>query len=116
MLVWGRYLIGLRYLFWIGSGRRPALIPSDFKGERRRSSADVCPICLAVASGADCTVLTPRSRPVFDGCEQIIAFFGEEGRNSRFVGVYDVGARLPSAESPTPAGCPHPEWAAANHF
>jgi hypothetical protein len=26
----------------------------------------------------------------------------------------DVGARLPSAESPTPAGCPHPEWAAAN--
>jgi hypothetical protein len=57
-----------------------------------------------------------QSRPVFDGCDQIIAFFGEEGRNSRFVGVYDVGARVPSAESPTPAGCPHPEWTASNHF
>jgi len=56
-----------------------------------------------------------QSRPVFDGCSQIVVFLGEEGFNSRFVGVYDVGARLAGAESSLPQGCPHPEWA-AEHF
>ena len=57
-----------------------------------------------------------QARPVFDGCEQIVAFLGEEGFNCRFVGVYDVGARTPASESVLPLGCPHPEWAQAGKF
>lgn len=57
-----------------------------------------------------------QSKPVFDGCEQIVVFFGEEGFNSRFVGVYDVGARMPASESPVPPGCPYPEWTRSGHF
>jgi hypothetical protein len=51
-----------------------------------------------------------QSKPVFDRCEQIVVFFGEEGFSSRFIGVYDVGARKPASEQPLPRGCPHPEW------
>ena len=55
--------------------------------------------------------------PVFDRCTEIVVFLGEESAeesvNSRFVGVYDVGARLPAAQSPLPPECPHPEWAQA---
>jgi hypothetical protein len=57
-----------------------------------------------------------QSKPVFDGCEQIVAFLGEEAFNSRFVGVYDVGTRIPADRSPFPPGCPYPEWAQAGHF
>ena len=52
-----------------------------------------------------------QSRPVFDGCTQIVSFIGEEYPKSRFVGVYDVGTRRSAAEFPLPADCPHPEWA-----
>lgn len=51
-----------------------------------------------------------QSKPVFDGCDQIVVFFGEDGFNSRFVGVYDVGTRRPASQVPLPANCPHPEW------
>lgn len=57
-----------------------------------------------------------QSRPVFDGCSQIVVFLGEDSFNSRFVGVYDVGARLPVAESKLPPKCPHPEWARRKYF
>lgn len=52
-----------------------------------------------------------QSKPVFDGCDQIVVFFGEEGFGSRFVGVYDVGARRPADEILLPQGCPYLEWA-----
>ena len=54
-----------------------------------------------------------QSKPVFDGCDQIIVFLGERGASARFIGVYDVGPR--SAADPTllPSECPHPEWAKA---
>jgi hypothetical protein len=57
-----------------------------------------------------------QSKPVFDGCDQIVVFFGEEGFDSRFVGIYDVGGRIPADTSPVPSGCPHPEWAQVGHF
>lgn len=57
-----------------------------------------------------------QAKPVFDGCSQIVVFLGEESFNSRFVGVYDVGERLPAPQSPVPPGCPHPEWARPDHF
>lgn len=57
-----------------------------------------------------------QSKAVFDGCAQIVVFFGEDGFNSRFVGIYDVGRRTPADESSLPPGCPHPEWAQAGHF
>jgi hypothetical protein len=59
-----------------------------------------------------------QSRPIFDGCNQIVVFLGEESPNSRFVGVYDVGARLPASESTLPPGCPLPpaEWTRPDHF
>lgn len=57
-----------------------------------------------------------QSKPIFDGCDQIVVFFGEEGFNSRFIGVYDVGARKPAEESSLPPEFPHPEWAQAGHF
>ncbi len=58
-----------------------------------------------------------QSKPVFDGCEQIIVFLGEEGFNSRFMGVYNVGARMSAIGAPLPLGCPYPQWAAQpDHF
>jgi hypothetical protein len=54
-----------------------------------------------------------QSKPVFDGCDQIVVFFGEEGFNGRFIGVYDVGTCMPAAQSLMPPECPHPEWAKA---
>jgi hypothetical protein len=53
-----------------------------------------------------------QSKPIFDGCKQIIVFFGEDGFNSRFIGVYDVGARKPASEVSLPTECPYPEWKA----
>ena len=51
-----------------------------------------------------------QSKPVFDGCSEIIVFLGEENPNSRFVGVYDVGPRTLASNAPLPPDCPHPEW------
>jgi hypothetical protein len=57
-----------------------------------------------------------QSKPVFDGCDQIVVFFGEGGFNSRFVGVYEVGTRLPTDQSFIPPACPHPEWATPGNW
>lgn len=56
-----------------------------------------------------------QSNPVFDRCEQLVVFFGEEGFDSRFIGIYDVGTRRPADQAEVPAGFPHPEWASADH-
>lgn len=39
-------------------------------------------------------------------------FLGEEGFNSRFVGVYNVGARRSATDAPLPVECPYPQWGA----
>jgi hypothetical protein len=57
-----------------------------------------------------------QSKPVFDGCDQVIVFFGEEGFISRFVGIYEVGPRARATPSLLPDGCPHPEWAASGNW
>ena len=57
-----------------------------------------------------------QSKPVFDGCDQIIAFVGEEGYSSRFVGVYDVGRGEPSEEHPLPSGFLYTEWGNSHFF
>ena len=55
-----------------------------------------------------------QSKPVFDGCDHIVVFVGE-AFGSRFVGVYDVEARVPADRSHLPADCPFPEWATAEN-
>ena len=58
-----------------------------------------------------------QAEPVFDGCDFIVVFMGEEHGASRFIGCYKVGVRVPVSESPPfPAGCPHPEWADAGFY
>ena len=57
-----------------------------------------------------------ESKPVFDGCQQVVATIGEEGLAARFIGVYDVGVRRASANEKVPLGCPHPEWETSGYF
>jgi len=57
-----------------------------------------------------------QSKPVFDQCDQIVVFLGEEGCNSRFVGVYNVGKRSLAADVPLPSNCPYPEWGRSSDF
>jgi hypothetical protein len=52
-----------------------------------------------------------QGKPIFDRCEQIVGFIGEEGTRSRFVGVYEIGNRLPFAKAPIGAE-PIPDWMA----
>lgn len=47
---------------------------------------------------------------IFDGCDQIVAFVGEHGTKSRFVGVFDVGARRPARVTPEFADGQPPAW------
>src|SRR5271169_5394871 len=47
-----------------------------------------------------------QSGPVFDHCDQIVAFLGEDGTESRFIGVYDVGTKVRADQEPLPVGCP----------
>jgi len=55
--------------------------------------------------------------PIFDKCDQIIVFVGEERSKSRFIGVYDVGERMTADEAPSlPAECPRPEWAQGGFY
>lgn len=51
-----------------------------------------------------------QSRPIFDGCEQLLVFIGEDANAARFIGVYDVGERHPGSAQYLPAGCPHRNW------
>jgi hypothetical protein len=62
------------------------------------------------------TYQTYQSKSIFDGCDQIIVFFGESGLHSRFVGVYDVGVRKPAERAPLPKGFPHRHWARPGNF
>lgn len=48
-----------------------------------------------------------QSKPVFDGCDQIVVFCGERGSSARFVGVYQVGVRLVADQSLLPPECPY---------
>lgn len=57
-----------------------------------------------------------QAKPVFDGCDQIVAFIGEDGFDSRFVGIYGVGVRSTADQSLLPECCPHPEWAAPGNL
>src|SRR6266699_1200450 len=69
---------------------------------------------LSEHAGAECWLdiyQKYQANRVFDKCDQIVVFMGESTYpDSRFIGVYDVGARLPAAQRPLPPGCPHPEW------
>jgi hypothetical protein len=47
---------------------------------------------------------------IFDGCDQIVAFVGEDGTKSRFVGVFDVGPRRPAKEAADLANPETPVW------
>lgn len=69
---------------------------------------------LSDRAGAECWLdiyQKYQAHRVFDNCDQIVVFMGGAAYpDSRFIGVYDVGARLPAAQCPLPPGCPHPEW------
>ena len=53
-----------------------------------------------------------QAKPVFDGCDNIVVFMGEEHGASRFLGSYKLDARIAVAESPPlPPECPHIGWA-----
>jgi len=47
---------------------------------------------------------------IFDGCEQIVAFVGERGTKSRFVGVFDVEARRPATKTADFVDPQAPAW------
>jgi hypothetical protein len=51
-----------------------------------------------------------QGSPIFDDCEQIVAFVGERGSKSRFVGVFDVEARIPAAKRADFADSHAPVW------
>lgn len=56
-----------------------------------------------------------QGKPIFDKCDQIVAFVGEEGMKSRFVGVFDIGKRRPATEGPRrPAQMP--AWMDARYW
>lgn len=57
-----------------------------------------------------------QSGTIFDGCEQIIAFIGEEGSKSRFVGVFDVGSRQHASQAQPPRGANPPKWIAGAKY
>lgn len=52
-----------------------------------------------------------QTRPVFDGCDHLAVFVGEEGTAARFIGVYEVGRRTSATLALLPSDCPHREWA-----
>jgi hypothetical protein len=57
-----------------------------------------------------------QSGPVFDGCDQIVVFIGEDATTARFVGVYDVGARERAVDVPLPPEFPYHDWADSGYF
>lgn len=46
---------------------------------------------------------------VFEACDFIVSFLGEEDLRARFIGVYLVRGFRASSEAPTPAGFPLPQ-------
>ena len=57
-----------------------------------------------------------QSRKVFDKCNIIIVFIGEDGNSSRFVGIYDVGPRISAAEALLPPDFPIANFLEAGDF
>lgn len=57
-----------------------------------------------------------QSKPVFDGCDVIISFVGEEGTKARFIGVYRVLRRIAGSDAPLPPDFPYQEWRETPHF
>jgi len=58
-----------------------------------------------------------QSRPVFDRCEQVVSFVGDEGTKARLWGVHRVaGPRRDGRAEPFPAGCPFEEWTQDPYF
>jgi hypothetical protein len=51
-----------------------------------------------------------QSKPVFDNLDYIVSFIGMDGWRARFLGVYRVGARRPSANVSLPKGCRYQSW------
>ena len=57
-----------------------------------------------------------QSRPVFDRCDFVVSFIGEEDRLARLVGVYRVLGRRPRGSARLPRGFPYPEMPIARCF
>ena len=51
-----------------------------------------------------------QSKPVFDNLDYIVSFIGMDGSRARFLGVYRVGLRRPSANVSLPKGCRYQSW------
>jgi hypothetical protein len=56
-----------------------------------------------------------QSKPVFDNLDYIVSFIGMGGSRARFLGVYRVNGRGPSANASLPPGCPYGEWRNAGY-
>lgn len=57
-----------------------------------------------------------QSRPVFDSCDFVASFIGEEDRLARLVGVYHVLGRQARGSARLPRGFPYPEMRIARCF
>lgn len=57
-----------------------------------------------------------QHRPVFDGCDFVASFLGEEDRLARLVGVYRVVGRGPRGSSRFPRGFPYPDMRISHCF
>jgi len=57
-----------------------------------------------------------QSRPVFDRCDFVVSFIGEEDRLARLIGVYRVLGRRPRGSAHLPKGFPYPEMPIARCF
>lgn len=63
---------------------------------------------VVLASGFFDVYQSWQSRRVFDECDTVAAFIGEEARTARLIGVYRVGARAPKGSARMPRGFPFP--------
>jgi len=51
-----------------------------------------------------------QGKPIFE-CDFIVSFIGMERSYAKFIGVYKVGRRFASRDTPVPRGFPYPEFA-----
>ena len=49
-----------------------------------------------------------QSRPVFDRCDLLVSFLGEDGGQAQLTGVYRVLGRAPRGSARMPRGFPYP--------
>ena len=57
-----------------------------------------------------------QSRPVFEGCKQIVSFLGDGSGRARFHGVYQIIAESPASRSMVPVNCPYKDWERCKYF